>query len=223
MAIRFTRQQAIDYDRACVQEFGIPPLVLMTHAAVECATVIRKRLPCLPPLVVALCGGGNNGGDGYAIARTLHSWGVHAMAIEVTTPRANSDAHTMRDAAAAHSLVHPWSEFAGHIPSDGPLIIVDALFGTGLTRAPCGRELEAIHWINARGARVVSIDLPSGMDCDLGVALGGPHDMVRANETLTMVCEKAGFSNPRAREFLGIVTVVPIGGPPLTQDPQTVE
>lgn len=201
----------------------------MTHAAVECATIIRRDRAGGESLIIALCGGGNNGGDGYAIARTLHSWGVAAIAVEVAQTPGGSDARIMRDAAAALGLVHPWESIDSLICGTRPTTLVDALFGTGLTRPPAGRELDAIRWINAHagsGSRSFAIDLPSGMNCDTGgpcEGSGGSDGIVRATHTLTMVCEKSGFAFSCAREFLGELSVIPIGGPPLTQEHQTVE
>ncbi|MEY4787725.1 MAG: YjeF-related protein N-terminus, partial [Planctomycetota bacterium] len=75
----------------------------MTHAAVECAAIIRNELPIdsmgISIRVITLCGGGNNGGDGYAIVRTLHSHGIDAVAIEVAQCRPDSDANIMRESA----------------------------------------------------------------------------------------------------------------------------
>ncbi len=230
VTIRFTRQQAIDYDRACSQTLGVPSIVLMTHAAVECATIIRCGRARGEPPIIALCGSGNNGGDGYAIVRTLHSWGIAAIAVEVAQTRGGSDARIMRDAAAALGLVHPWESIDSLLAGAQPMTFVDALFGTGLTRPPAGRELDAIRWMNAHAAsgnRIFAIDLPSGMNCDTGGPCegseGGGNGIVRATQTLTMVCDKSGFAFPGAREFLGTLSIIPIGGPPITQERQTVE
>lgn len=226
MTIRFSRAQSIEYDRACSQDLGLPSIVLMTHAAVECAALIRAMLSSRTTNIIALCGSGNNGGDGYAIVRTLQSWGFRARAIEVAPPRIGSDARIMRDAAAALGRVDPFESINALGRGDEPTILIDAIFGTGLTRAPVGDELAAIEWINAqglRGSRIVAIDIPSGLDCDTGQPLGCATSAVRATQTLTMVCEKAGFASDSARHYLGAVSIVPIGGAPVTQEHQTVE
>ena len=106
------------------------------------------------------------------------------------------------------------------------IVIVDAIFGTGLSRAPTGPALDAIHWINAhasKGTSIYAIDLPSGMDCDSGKALGADKDVVIATRTLTMVAKKTGFSAYSAHSHLGIITEIPIGGPPITRRSQIVE
>lgn len=182
----------------------------------EAAEVASQRSPGPANFVVA-CGRGNNGGDGYAIARILHSHGLTACALELVAPTAPSDAFTMHQAAQAMGVVR---QFAADARCDEPgLVVVDAVFGTGLCRAPSGVELEAIHWINrcgAAGARVYSIDIPSGIDCDSGVPLGTSRDAVRASCTITMVCPKVGFPEAMRGGFLGRVHQVPIGGPPHT-------
>ena len=198
----------------------------MTHAAVECAGIIRRELPPSSPRVIAVCGSGNNGGDGYAIIRTLHSHGIDAVAIEVAPSSAGTDANMMRESAHRMGLVQPWSRITQIVGDRDQVVIVDALFGTGLSRAPTGPSLDAIRWINARsatGSLVYAIDLPSGLDCDSGKALADVADAVIATRTLTMVAKKAGFSAQSAHLHLGIVTEIPIGGPPITQRTRIVE
>ncbi|MDA0214836.1 MAG: NAD(P)H-hydrate epimerase [Planctomycetota bacterium] len=229
-----SRSQAVQYDESCTKDFGITALVLITHAAVECAAIIRhellgdsaKNAPDDSTFVVALCGGGNNGADGYAIIRTLHSHGIDAVAIEVAPCLRGSDANIMRESAQRMGLVHPWSNLSTIVKGQNRVVIVDALFGTGLSRAPTGPLLDAIHWINARassGTQVYAIDLPSGLDCDSGKTLGSAKDAVFATRTLTMVAKKSGFSADSAQAYLGTITEIPIGGPPITRRTQIVE
>lgn len=188
----------------------------MTHAAVECAALLRRRVGAQTSQFLALCGSGNNGGDGYAIVRTLASHGLDAIALQVAPPRTGSDAATMCASAEALGLIQPFPPDSLHRGGLRPVVLIDAIFGTGLTRPPEGAELAAIHWLNqlnAAGLPVVAIDIPSGLDCDSGRPLGGPDDAVRANETFTMVAPKAGFSSPGADDYTGLVTAVSIGGP----------
>ncbi|MSR28756.1 MAG: NAD(P)H-hydrate epimerase [Phycisphaerales bacterium] len=215
MTRALSSQEAANYDRACARVLGIPGIVLMTHAAVECAAFIRAHCGQATNFV-AVCGSGNNGGDGYAIVRTLASHGLAASALEVAAPRASSDAALMHQWATAMGLVARFDALAASLVDPEHTLIIDAVFGIGLTRPPQGAALEAISWINAqraRGARVVAIDLPSGIDGDLGVALGGANSAVRADQTLTMVAPKLGFSAADASEYTGEVTIIPIGGP----------
>ena len=218
-----TRAQAIRYDKWCQQRWRIPSIVLMTHAAVECATLLRRRAGAQTSQFLALCGSGNNGGDGYAIVRTLASHGLDAIAVQVAPPRTGSDAATMCASAEALGLVRSFPPDSLHHGGLRPVVLIDAIFGTGLTRPPEGAELAAIHWINQRsgaGLPVVAVDIPSGLDCDSGRPRGGPDDAVRANETFTMVAPKAGFLRPGADAYTGLVTVISIGGP---ADPRLVD
>jgi len=224
--IRHSRIDAARYDQSCTQDYGLPAAVLMTHAAVECAAIIRRELAGKPGRVVAVCGAGNNGGDGYAIVRTLHSHGVDAIALEVARCPTGCDADLMREAARAMGLVYAWDDRQAHFAQVAPIIIIDAIFGTGLSRAPAGAPLDAIHWINAQSAKgcaVYAIDLPSGLDCDRGQPLGAADDAVVAHRTLTMVCAKVGFDCAAAQRYIGIVSEISIGGPPLTQQRPFVE
>ena len=132
----------------------------------------------------------------------------------------------MRESAQRMGLVHAWSNLSRMVDGQERIVIVDAIFGTGLSRAPTGPALDAIHWINAhasKGTSIYAIDLPSGMDCDSGKALGADKDVVIATRTLTMVAKKTGFSAYSARSYLGMITEIPIGGPPITRRSQIVE
>ncbi len=218
MSVSLTRAQAIRYDKWCQERWRIPSIVLMTHAAVECAALLRHRASARPTQFLALCGSGNNGGDGYAIVRTLASHGLDAIALQVAPPRRRSDAATMCASASALGLVRSCSPNSLDHRGLRPLVLIDAIFGTGLTRPPEGAELAAIRWMNHRheaGVPVVAIDIPSGLDCDRGTPVGGPEGAVRADETLTMVAPKTGFSRAGAADYTGIVTAIPIGGPTL--------
>ena len=83
-------------------------------------------------------------------------------------------------------------------------LVVDAIFGTGLTRPPTGVAAEAIEWINDAGTAVLAVDVPSGLDCDTGRPLG---PCVRATRTVSFVGTKPGFREPTAREYVGEVRV----------------
>jgi NAD(P)H-hydrate epimerase len=165
--------------------------------------------------VVIVCGGGNNGGDGYVIARHLHLRGadVHVAAL-VAPDELRGDARVNADVWRA---LQPRRLTVGP-PGPGELaaadLIVDAIFGTGLARPVTGDAADAIASINASGRPVLAVDLPSGLDCDTGEPLGrGPGGCVRAIRTVTFVAEKLGFTNPRSRDYTGEVLVADIGIP----------
>jgi len=168
-------------------------------------------------LVTICCGKGNNGGDGFVIARHLDNRGfaVHVLLF------AKPDELT-GDAAINYRIIAksglPITTYPDASFSDSDLAtklsqsacIVDGLFGTGLTgpvRPPFERVIAAI---NASKARVLAADIPSGLDCDTGQPLG---PTVRADHTVTFVARKKGFANPAAKEWTGEVHVADIGAP----------
>ena len=197
-----SRKQAVAYDRHCMDALGLAGIALMERAARGCADIALQMTRVGP--IVVLCGPGQNGGDGYAIARMLHEAGRRVMVVALGVPRMGSDAAVMRERLGDV----PVCDFPPARAAERPELIVDALFGTGLDRPLEGDALEAVRWINAQHVPVLSVDLPSGLDCDRGVPL---PECVRASVTATMVARKLGFS--RAGEWTGRVDVVPIGGP----------
>ena len=205
---RITREQAREIDRICVEEFGLPGVVLMENAALALLDACRDMLGGLRDKRVAIvCGGGNNGGDGYALARHLANGGA-AVTIRAARPI---------DALAGDAAVNATVCRAMGLPTeeDGTLpeadLIVDALLGTGLTSPPRDGAAEVIRAMNAHGGPVLSVDVPSGLDADAGRPLGPPSACVRADRTVTFVAEKVGF--PRARAWTGEVVVGDIGCP----------
>jgi NAD(P)H-hydrate epimerase len=201
--IRLTRNQVREIDRRSIEEFGIPGIVLMENAARAAADVAVQMLkPGEPVLIV--CGGGNNGGDGLAVARLLH---IRGYAVEVSL--AVDPAKYSGDALTNWTIVQ-----AMHIPTgweSKPALIIDALFGTGLSQPPRAEELAIIENMNEQKLPILAIDVPSGMDCDTGLPLGPA--CVRATRTITFVAEKAGFATPQSRHFTGDITVGDIGCP----------
>jgi len=198
----FTRADALRYDRHCMQELGLAGVVLMERAARGCADLALEMAGA--GRVVVACGPGQNGGDGYAIARMLRDAGRQVVVVALGAPREGSDAAEMRARLQGVSIV---SFEAGLAVPDASLV-VDALFGTGLDRPLAADALGAVRWVNAIAAPVLSVDLPSGLDCDRGVPL---PECVRATVTATMVAPKAGFA--AARAWTGRVEVVSLGGP----------
>jgi NAD(P)H-hydrate epimerase len=168
--------------------------------------------------VAVVCGRGNNGGDGFVVARHLENLGHAVRVLLACDPRAFHG-----DAAVNHAVVarsglpmtaledEPAGAWEGAL-SDADWI-VDALLGTGASGAPRGAVATAIAAVNAaaaRGARVLALDLPSGLDCDSGAT---PGECVRATHTATFVAPKAGFAAPGAAACTGAVHVIDIGVP----------
>jgi len=177
-------------DELCAGRFGIPTEWLMEAAGWQVARNVDEA-------AVVVCGVGNNAGDGLAAARHLHRWGLLTGVCCVDRSR-------LRGAAARELEV---LERLGIAPSseldlDGARVVVDAIFGTGLTRPPEGRFAEWIRAINDSGKRVIAVDVPSGLDAESGVAYS---PVVRADVTITLGLPKRGLS--------GDVRVVDIGIP----------
>ncbi|MHC4415388.1 MAG: NAD(P)H-hydrate epimerase [Planctomycetota bacterium] len=197
-------------DRAAIEEYGIPGIVLMENAARGLAAAALRMLddaPGNPPSVLIVCGSGNNGGDGYALGRHLHNAGVAVALAALGEPKAGSDAAT--NLAICRKMRLPEIPVQ-EIPRFQCDLIVDAIFGTGLDRPVTGTPARVMDWINASGRPVLAVDVPSGLDCDTGRPLGVT---VRAARTVTFVARKPGLALPAARELVGEVVVADIGAP----------
>lgn len=209
--MRLTRDQVRDVDHRAIHEYAIPGVVLMENAAIACVRVISEMLPDIAGKpVLILCGGGNNGGDGFAIARHL------SIAQAKVTIGLMGDPEVSRDEALSNWRIVK----AMKIPSQQATpeliaknkwsLIVDALFGTGLSRPPRDPFPAMASAVNASGSPVLAVDVPSGLDCDTGKPLGA---CINATRTVTFVAAKVGFDAPEAATYLGELTVAGIGCP----------
>lgn len=219
-----TREQVRDLDRRAADGFGLPGLILMENAGRGCAELLMRLNPDRKPVVV-LCGPGNNGGDGFVMARHLDNrgWPVAVLAVlsdRQHAPDAAANFNVVHDAGIPFTQQHP-DHFGDPQRAfvrrtlDAAGWVVDALFGTGLSR-PLGPPFdEIVAMANAAGNPVLAVDLPSGLDCDTGEPLG---PTVRAAHTATFVAPKRGFLNPAARAWTGEVHVIDIGAPRVLVD-----
>jgi len=220
----FSRAAVRELDRVAISEFAIPGIVLMENAAVALEEVALQMLAGARDRgVLICCGPGNNGGDGLALARRLTNRGCRDV-ILIAAPRNQYAGDALTNLQIASRMAIPMYEI-DDVPPSGtlaalldherpPSLIVDALFGTGLTR-PIGPPVNAVvRWINAlrsQGTGVLAIDVPSGLDCDTGEPLG--ENVIRADLTLTLAGRKRGFDNPASRAFTGSIHVGDIGVP----------
>jgi NAD(P)H-hydrate epimerase len=210
--IRLTREQIRRIDRLAIERYNIPGIVLMENAAravVDAACAMLNN-DCMGEIVI-LCGGGNNGGDGLAVARHLHNRGADVGILLTSDPTKYQG-----EAAANWQIVQamelravPWN--AEELSRRQSLLIIDAIFGTGLTQLPRDPFGEIVKVVGHMRVPVLAVDIPSGMDCDTGKPLG-PACM-KAARTVTFVAEKIGFAEPTAAEYLGQVIVGDIGCP----------
>jgi NAD(P)H-hydrate epimerase len=208
--LRLTRDQVRAIDRRAAEEYHVPSIVLMENASRGVADAAERYFLPRPSRVLILCGGGNNGGDGLAIARHLHNVG-HKIVIGLCTDptKYQGDALINWRIIEAMNLPRlPWEKAFDQLSA--PDLIVDAIFGTGLTEAPRPPFAQIVERVTAARRSILAIDIPSGLDCDFGRPLG---PCIRANRTVTFVAPKVGFENPEAKEFTGKVIVAHIGCP----------
>lgn len=190
-------------DRYTIETVGIPSMVLMEKAAMA---VVRhtKELCSEKDRILAVCGYGNNGGDGIAAARILHMEG-YSVAIYMVGEKEKATKETKQQLKIAKKLGIPmirkvkWEEYTG---------IIDAVFGIGLTRTVSGEFRKVIEQINQAGKKVVSIDMPSGVCADDGKVLG---IAVNADITVTFGYQKIGCLLFPGSEYAGKVYVEDIG------------
>lgn len=209
------RQQSRDVDRRASEAYGLSGLVLMENAGRGAADRLIARGARGPVLIA--CGKGNNGGDGFVIARHLDAQGIAVrVAVWGTRDEFRGDA-----AANLEILLRSEVEVEFFAPDRPPSSdwwqrqaggdwIVDALLGTGSQGAPRPPLDEAIRRLNDLGRPILAVDLPSGLDCDTGVPAS---DTIRATETCTFVAPKPGLLEPRAEAYVGALTILPIGVP----------
>jgi len=211
-----TAAQMREADRRCIEEIGIPGVVLM-HNAGEAVFDEVDRGP-----VGIVCGKGNNGGDGFVVARLALLAGYQPRVVLLADPEA-----VKGDAAIFLNAYHRLGGQAeivldedATVAAIGNLrdcpIMVDAILGTGSNGEVTGLLRAAIEaWSLLDTAKTISVDLPSGLDSDTGEPLGS---CIRADVTVTMQFIKRGFENPRAREYIGHLVVADIGIPEVCAD-----
>jgi len=217
-----TRDAVRRLDRLAVERYGIPSIVLMENAAIGLRERAREMLEELGTRsVVILAGLGNNGGDGFALARHLHNLGCAVRLLTTGDPGACSgDAATNLAIAAAMGMTpERLDRSAGAETLEKavlePVLLVDAILGTGVRESARGAARDAILQLNrlrAPTARVLAVDLPSGLDCDTGEP-AGRGEAVEADATVTFAALKPGFLRLGAQRWTGEVSVAGIGAP----------
>jgi len=195
---RLTSGQVRQADRLAAERFAIPVSWLMEAAGWQVARHCRSR-------AYVVCGRGNNGGDGLAAARHLHRWGRLAGVACIDAGALSGPA--AEQAAALRAL---GVAIAAEPELGGSQLVVDALLGTGLSRPPAGPMAAWIEAIDGSGLRVVSVDVPSGLDADTGDT---PGACIRAAVTVTLGLPKPGLLSGQGPAHAGEVWVADIGMP----------
>lgn len=208
-----TPGQMGEVDRATI-EAGIPGIILMENAASRVVEYIAETFaPVSEQRILVVCGKGNNGGDGLAIARQLHvrfrprqMWVVLTAAPEDLSGDGALNLRMLRA-----SGVQEYRDFGADMRQ--ATLVVDAILGTGLNGPAKGAALDAILEINSmsQSAKVIAVDIPSGLSGDSGMP---PGDYVRAHATITFTAPKICHAMPPACNFMGELRVAPIGSPP---------
>ncbi|MBI3929414.1 MAG: NAD(P)H-hydrate dehydratase [Armatimonadetes bacterium] len=209
-----TGEQMAAIDRQAIEELGIPGVVLMESAGRAVAGYCLEQARSGGPVGI-LCGPGNNGGDGFVVARTLSNHGVPSQVFLLgRRDSLRGDAlsnfrllgHT--DVPVQEVTEADLSSLEPRLP--GCRLLVDALFGTGLTREVSGYRRAAIELMNRSGIPIVAVDIPSGIDSATGGVLGAA---VRATLTVTLGLPKLGLLLDPGASHAGRLVVAEIGFP----------
>jgi NAD(P)H-hydrate epimerase len=181
----YTAEQVRELDRRAIDGLGIPGYELMTRAGHATLNGLRALWPAARSIAV-LCGPGNNGGDGYVVARVARAQGMRTRVVALADPaRLAGDARrAYDDFVTAGGRSEPWSPDV--LEAD---VIVDAIYGTGLTREVSGEAATVVAAVNGCGRPVVAVDIPSGLHADTGEVLG---IATRAALTVTFIGRKLG-------------------------------
>ncbi len=203
-------------DERAVKEFHIPVLKLMENAGKSVANACLKTIRANKiknPKVLLLCGGGNNGGDGFVAARRLYLKKI-PVSILLFKPKESLKGPVLINFRKLIRLKIPH-----HVEPTlrlimaeikGSHLIVDAIFGTGLKRNISGVIKKSIRAVNASEKPVIAVDIPSGMDADTAEVHGVS---VKADLTITMGALKLGFLKKKSRRYTGKIEVADIGFP----------
>ncbi|HHW77501.1 MAG TPA: NAD(P)H-hydrate dehydratase [Xanthomonadaceae bacterium] len=200
--------QVRELDRIAIEERGIPGYILMSRAGEAAFNLLRRRWPEARRIVV-ICGGGNNAGDGYVVARLARQAELDVQALTLSNPDdLRGDALTAWQDACAAGVPTTIFTAAG---LNGADLLVDAILGTGLEREVSGGWRDAIEAMNAHPADILAIDIPSGLHADTGAVLGAA---IRATATITFIGLKQGLFTGQGPACCGDVHFANLSVPP---------
>ncbi|MGQ0384179.1 MAG: NAD(P)H-hydrate dehydratase [Gammaproteobacteria bacterium] len=203
----YSAAQVRAMDRRAIEQAGIPGYTLMQRAGEAALDCLRRAWPAASRIAI-VCGAGNNGGDGYVLARLAQGAGLDVRVAALVDP-----ARLSGDAARAFA---DFSTAGGrHVGFDkalfaGAHVVADALLGTGLDRPVAGAFRDCVKAVNASGLPVLALDVPSGLDADSGHTHGAA---IVAARTITFVGLKSGLYLGEAREHVGALEFADLGIP----------
>ena len=200
----FTAAQVRELDRLAIEELGVASLALMERAGAAALDVLRDRYPEAKKPAV-LCGGGNNAGDGYVLARLARQAGLDVRVVALAPPQQLSG-----DAATCAQQYLQSGAVEDTLTLDGADLIIDALLGSGLNRRVEGRYADAVELANRAAAPVLALDVPSGLNADTGAVMG---TAVKADATIVFIGLKQGLFTGQGPEFCGEVLFSDLGAP----------
>jgi NAD(P)H-hydrate epimerase len=212
-----TAAQMREADRYTIDEIGIPSLVLMENAGRQVVAAIEQTYESkLDGRVAVLCGRGNNGGDGFVVARTLLQHGIETSVFVIgALSDVRGDARINLDILGRLGITvvevadeQSWELHFSEISQCA--LIVDAIFGTGLKSAVAGMMETVIADVNASEIPIVSVDLPSGLSADTSHLIG---DCIDASLTVTLAAPKLSLVLPPGEAYAGDVVIADIGIP----------
>lgn len=195
-------------DRYAIDKLGIPGIELMRRAGAAAFAVLRERWP-EARFISVLCGGGNNGGDGYVVARLAHEAGLDVRVYPLAAlDRCRGDA-----LAAYQDYRAAGGDVLGFVPQhfEHAQVLVDGLLGTGIDRDVDGLYAEVIRAANHFSGRILALDIPSGLHADTGSVLG---TAIRADATVSFIGLKRGLFTGEGREYAGEVIFHDLDTPP---------
>lgn len=217
--MNLTREQSRQVDRLARDQYDIPGILLMENAGIHATNVLDRHMPSWFQWITICCGKGNNGGDGFVVARHLLLRKYKVRVWIFTDPES-----LQGDAAVQYKILQNLFGCVERFSADREedlkkdfsrsYWIVDALLGTGATGPPSGEIRRGIELINEQKRVhekcIFAIDVPSGLDCDTGLP---SEPTIEADRTCTFVAAKTGFAAEEAKRYLGTVHIVNIGIP----------
>lgn len=217
-----TASEMREMDRLTIEHAGIPGIVLMENAAKSATEVFIEHFkPFITSSILVICGKGNNGGDGYVMARYLHNSGMKVSVI-ITCERSAISGDALINLSVIEKLGIEISEIRDEAAFEtfaqrlsGCSYIIDGLFGTGLNSPVKGLYKKIIDTVNNSNKPVISIDIPSGLNADTGGIMGAA---VKADLTVTFGFAKPGHYVYPGRALTGRLVTVDIGIPGMISD-----